>query len=266
VLSSQDWHVNSSHAANSVRSVHHDPADRPFLVIWESTRACQLACQHCRAEAAPGRDPRELSTDEATTLMSQVASFGKPAPIFIITGGDPFERSDIYELVRRGKELGLPMAVSPSGTPKLSRENLSKLKEAGASAVSLSLDGATAAVHDGFRRVPGTFDRTINGWREARELGLRVQVNSTVTKSTAPELPDLLKLVIEMGAMTWSAFLLVPTGRGTELDAVTPLEMEDVLNFLYDAGTFAPVKTTEDIISAGLSCSARCSPTSGLIM
>lgn len=237
--------VNHSHAANSVRAVHHDPADRPFLVIWESTRACQLACQHCRAEAAPGRDSKELTTDEATTLMSQVADFGKPAPIFIITGGDPFERADIYELVRRGKELGLPMAVSPSGTPKLSRESLTKLKDAGASAISLSLDGASAEVHDGFRRVPGTFDRTITGWREARELGLRVQINSTVTKSTVHELPDLLRLVIELGAMTWSAFLLVPTGRGTELDALTPRETEDVLNFLYDAGTFAPVKTTE---------------------
>ena len=237
--------MNQPHTHGAVRSVHHDPADRPFLVIWESTRACQLACRHCRAEAAPGRDPRELNTDEATTLMAQVASFGKPAPIFIITGGDPFERADIYELVRRGKELGLPMAVSPSGTPKLTRETLTKLKEAGASAISLSLDGASAEVHDGFRRVPGTFDRTLAAWQAARDLGIRVQVNTTVTRQTAYELPELLKWVIQYGAMTWSSFLLVPTGRGTDLNALTPAETDDVLNFLYDAGLYAPVKTTE---------------------
>ena len=232
-------------APRVVRTVRHDPADRPLLVIWEATRACALSCVHCRAEAHPARDPRELDTDEATELMRQVASFGRPSPIFIITGGDCFERPDLMELVRRGRELGLSMAVSPSGTAKLDRAALVGLQEAGVTAMSLSLDGATAAVHDGFRRVPGTFDRTVAAWETARELGLKVQVNSTMSSRTVHELPDLARLVREHGAMTWSAFMLVPMGRGVDLGVLSPQEAEDVMNYLYDLGPYVPVKTTE---------------------
>lgn len=228
-----------------VRTVRHDPADRPLLVIWESTRACALSCVHCRAEAHPARHPRELDTEQATELMRQVASFGRPSPIFIITGGDPFERPDLFELVRRGRALGLSVAVSPSGTAKLNRESLIGLQEAGVTAMSLSLDGATAETHDGFRRVPGTFDRTVAAWEEARALGLKVQVNSTMSSRTVHELPDLAAMLRERGAMTWSAFMLVPMGRGVDLGALTPAEAEDVMNYLYDLGPYLPVKTTE---------------------
>lgn len=228
-----------------VRTVRHDPADRPLLVIWEATRACALSCVHCRAEAQPLRHPRELSTDEATDLMAQVASFGRPSPIFVITGGDCFEREDLAELVRRGREMGLAVAVSPSGTAKLDRAALVRLQEAGVTAMSLSLDGASAAVHDGFRRVPGTFDRTVQAWATARELGLKVQVNSTMSSRTVHELPDLAALVRAQGAMTWSAFMLVPMGRGTDLGALSAQQAEDVMNYLYDLGPHVPVKTTE---------------------
>lgn len=228
-----------------VRTPRHDPADRPLLVIWEATRACALACVHCRAEAAPGRDPRELDTDEATRLMEQVAGFGRPAPIFVITGGDCFERADLAELVRRGRALGLPVAVSPSGTARLTREALVVLREAGVTSLSLSLDGADAATHDGFRRVPHTFARTMAGWRTARELGLKVQINTTVARHDVEQLPDIAALVHREGAMTWSGFMLVPTGRGADLGPLTAAEVEDVLNLFYDLGQVVPVKTTE---------------------
>ncbi|GIG38717.1 TIGR04053 family radical SAM/SPASM domain-containing protein [Cellulomonas phragmiteti] len=228
-----------------VRTVRHDPADRPLLVIWEATRACALSCVHCRAEAQPLRHPDELDTAEATDLLHQVAAFGRPAPIVVITGGDCFEREDLTELVRRGRALGLAVAVSPSGTARLDRAALVGLQEAGVTAMSLSLDGATAAVHDGFRRVPGTFDRTLEAWATARELGLKVQVNSTMSSRTVHELPDLAALVRARGAMTWSAFMLVPMGRGTDLGTLTPAQAEDVMNYLYDLGPHVPVKTTE---------------------
>ena len=228
-----------------VRFQNADPAHRPLIVIWEATRACQLACRHCRAEAAPGRDPRELTTDEATTLMEQIVSFGKPAPIFVISGGDCFERPDLYEIVRRGVAMGLHVAVSPSGTRKLNAESLARLREAGVNALSLSLDGATEESHDGFRRVPGTYRTTVDGWRAARELGMKVQVNSVVARHNVEELPDIAALVRDLGAMTWSGFLLVPTGRGVDLGALTAQECEDVLNIFYDMGHAVPVKTTE---------------------
>lgn len=228
-----------------VRTPRYDLTERPFLVIWECTRACQLACQHCRAEAQVGRNPGELTTSEAEGLARQIAAFGAPRPLFIITGGDPFSRSDLPDIIKAAVSAGLPVAVSPSGTPSLTRQNLTMIAEAGATAISLSLDGATASEHDGFRRVDGVFDWTLEGWRIARELGLKVQVNTTVSRHNLHSLPRIAELVAEYGAMTWSAFLLVPTGRGRELDSLSQDEVEDVLNFVYDAGDYVAAKTTE---------------------
>jgi radical SAM protein len=235
----------TSESRRTVRRPHHDVEDRPFLVIWESTQACPLACRHCRAFAQPLRDSNELTSAEATTLMEQVASFGHPAPLFIITGGDPFSRPDLMELVRAGVTAGLRVAVSPSGTPTLTRENLAALRDAGAGAISLSLDASTAQMHDEFRGVDGVFDRTIQGWKYAREVGLRVQINTTITRSNLADLPSIVRIVNELGAMTWSAFMLVPVGRGLDLGQLTAEEVEDVMNFVYDAGTLIPAKTTE---------------------
>lgn len=229
----------------AVRHQRSDPGDRPFLVIWEATRACPLACRHCRASAQLVRYPDELDTAEAIALMRDVASFGQPPPLFVITGGDPFQRPDLVDLVSAGTEAGLPVAVSPSGTPTLTPAALTALHGAGARAVSLSLDGATAATHDAFRGVPGVYDLTVDAWRAAREIGLRVQINTTVGLHNLTELPSIAALVRSLGAMTWSAFLLVPTGRGVTLDAPTPTQVEDVLNWLYDVGTVLPTKTTE---------------------
>ncbi|SHE26801.1 TIGR04053 family radical SAM/SPASM domain-containing protein [Actinomyces glycerinitolerans] len=231
--------------ARPVRMPHHDPAQRPMLVTWESTRACQLACRHCRAVSRPLRDPRELTTAEAKALMDEAASFGKPAVIFIITGGDCFERPDLAELVAYGSDMGLHMAVSPSGTDKLNKQSLARIQDAGAGVISLSLDGATAATHDAFRGVERTFDRTVAGWQAARELGMKVQINSVVARHNVHELPDIAALVREYGAMTWSGFLLVPTGRGVDLGSLDAAEIEDVLNIFYDMGEAVPAKTTE---------------------
>lgn len=233
------------HAETAVRVPRYDVSARPFLVIWEATRACPLACRHCRAEAKPDRDPAELGTAEATTLMRQIAGFGRPAPLFVITGGDPFQRPDLLDLVRAGTEAGLRVAVAPSGTPTLTPANLRALHAAGAVAVSLSLDGSTAEIHDGFRRVDQVYRWTLRAWQTARDIGLKVQINTTVTRHNLTDLPNIVRLVADYGAMTWSAFLLVPMGRGRELGMLTPAEVEDVLNFVYDAGAVVPAKTTE---------------------
>jgi radical SAM protein len=219
--------------------------ERPFMIIWETTQACDLACRHCRAEAHPEPDPRSLTFEQAKRLLEQASSFGKPSPIFIFTGGDPFKRADLFDLVNYAAETGLVAAVSPSGTPLLNRENLLKLKDNGARAISLSIDASTAARHDDFRQVPGSFDLTVNGWKAAREIGLKLQVNTTVTRYNLTDLAQLFKLVQELGAMTWSLFFLVPTGRGLETDEITPTEYEAVMHFLYDVSKYISAKTTE---------------------
>ncbi|NVI92202.1 TIGR04053 family radical SAM/SPASM domain-containing protein [Actinomadura sp. BRA 177] len=228
-----------------MRVPRHDIADRPFIVIWEATQACPLACRHCRAEARPERDAGELSTAEAFDLMEQVAEFGGPPPMFVITGGDPFQRPDLFDLVRHGARIGLPVAVSPSGTPTLTEDGLTGLRDAGARAISLSLDGSTARIHDDFRATPGVYGWTLDAWRAARGLGLKVQINTTVTGHNLTDLPEIVRIVHEMGALTWSAFLLVPTGRGRLLPGLDAHQVEDVLNFVYDAGAHIPARTTE---------------------
>ena len=215
------------------------------MIIWETTNACDLACRHCRAEAIPENDPLSLSHQEARRLLEQVDSFGKPRPIFIFTGGDPFKRPDLFELLAYGKELGLAMAVSPSGTPLLNRENLQKVKDHGAKAISLSIDGSTPERHDDFRQVPGSFALTTNGWQSAQEIGLKLQLNTTVTRYNLEDLPNIFRLVLNYGAMTWSLFFLVPTGRGKAEDEVSPAEYEAVMHFLYDCSKYISAKTTE---------------------
>lgn len=225
--------------------MRYDLGQRPFIVIWEATRACDLACVHCRAEACPFSDPGELTTEEGFRLIGQVASFGRPHPLFVITGGDPFKRSDLLELVSYAAGKGLPVSVAPSATPLLNRDSIRRLKEAGAVALSLSLDGARRETHDGFRQVDGVFDRTLDCWRIARELGIKVQINTTVTPPNVHDLPEILRLVRSHGAMTWSVFFLVPTGRGEALQGLTAEETEDILHFLYDVSKVVSLKTTE---------------------
>jgi len=230
---------------NIIRQPTYDLNERPFMIIWETTHACDLACRHCRAEAIPQHDPLSLTTAQAKTLLEQVDRFGKPRPIFIFTGGDPFKRDDLFELLAYGNQLGLAMAVSPSGTPLLNRDNLLRVKENGAKAISLSIDGSTPARHDDFRQVPGSFELTTRGWKIARELGLKLQLNTTVTRYNLDDLPNIFKLVLEFGAMTWSVFFLVPTGRGRAEDEISPAEYEAVMHFLYDCSKYLSAKTTE---------------------
>lgn len=228
-----------------VRQQRHDLHDRPFIVIWEVTRACQLACAHCRADAIPLRDPRELSTEEGKALLDGIAAFPKPHPVVVLTGGDPFERPDLAELVAHGSGLGLSVALSPSVTPNVTRKRLDELRAAGAKAISFSLDGARPEVHDEFRGFSGTHAATLERAQVVRDAGFRLQVNSTVTAKTVEELPELLLQVLDMGAALWSVFFLVPTGRGGQLAVLSAEEVEDVLHWLADVSRFIAVKTTE---------------------
>ncbi len=228
-----------------VRRLHHDTSDRPFIVIWEVTRACALACRHCRADAIPRRDPRELTTAEGFRLLDELASFGAPRPLVVLTGGDPFERPDLAELVRYGTAAGLSVSLSPSVTPRLTRDVLAGLRDAGAKAVSISLDGAEAATHDAFRGVPGVFDDTLAALDAVRNAGLRLQVNTTVTAGNVHELPHVLRRVLDARVSLWSVFFLVPTGRGQGLGALSADDEEDVLHWLHEVSDLVPVKATE---------------------
>lgn len=232
-------------AHDAVRTLRRGTDDRPFIVFWEVTRACGLACAHCRAESNPHRDPHELSTAEARALIDDLAAYPAPRPILVLTGGDPFERDDLADLVRYATGNGLHVSLSPSVTPRLTADRLAELREAGASAVSLSLDGARAATHDALRGIDGTHGSTLAAAATVRSAGFRLQVNTTVHAGNVDELPDLLAWLVDQEVSLWSVFLLVPTGRGSSMQPLTADRVEDLLHWLHEVGDLIPVKTTE---------------------
>ncbi len=219
----------------------------PFLVIWEVTRACALACRHCRAEAVPRRDSRELSTAEGVQLIEAIAGFGQPRPLLVLTGGDPLRRPDVYDLVAASRDAGLRVALTPSGTAAVRRPQLMRLQAGGLARLAVSLDGSTPAIHDAFRGVQGSYDWTMRILGEARDLGLPLQINTTVTRHNRADLPALATCVAQLGIALWSVFFLVPTGRGRAEDGVSAQSVEAVLNDLFDLAGSMPfgIKTTE---------------------
>ncbi len=212
-----------------------DYALRPMLVFWETTRACALACRHCRASATMQALPGELTTEQGKNLIDQVAGFGRPYPILVLTGGDCLMRPDLFELVDYATELGLPTALSPSVTPTLNAEMIEKIVASGVKAVSISLDGAIAATHEGVRGIPGHFDDTVRAIRALSTAGLTVQVNTTVMRANVDELADVAALIADAGASIWEVFFLVQVGRGVSTEAVSALEHEEICHFLFDA-------------------------------
>ena len=222
-----------------------DFARAPLLVIWEVTRACALACRHCRASAIDWRDPRELSLDEGKALLDEIKSMG--TPIVVLTGGDPIQRADIEELIAHGKSLGLRMGTIPAGTPRLTRERLASLKAAGIDQVAFSLDAPTAAQHDDFRRVPGSFDLTLRGARWARELDIPLQINTVLCRNNFEQFDEIAALVASLDIVFWEVFFLVPTGRGSELQGCNAEETEALFAKLHALSQTAPyvIKVTE---------------------
>ncbi|MBI4376182.1 MAG: TIGR04053 family radical SAM/SPASM domain-containing protein [Elusimicrobia bacterium] len=208
-----------------------DFSEAPFLVIWETTRACALACKHCRAEAWMQRDPRELSTEEGKELIGHVADMG--TPIFILSGGDPLNREDLEELVRHGKSRRLRMGTIPAATPSLNRERLRVLKAAGLDQVAFSLDAPKPDLHDGFRGTPGAFQKTLEAASWARELDLPLQINTCLASWNYPFLEEMISLVKGLGVVFWEVFFLIPVGRGSGMQGLTPQQFEGVFDRLH---------------------------------
>ncbi len=225
-----------------LRRMRYDPNQRPFMVFWEVTRACDLVCQHCRAEAMPDRHPLELQGSEIDRLLDDLATV---RPLLILTGGDCFRRDDLEDIVTRAVTRGIPVGISPSPTPRVTRSRLERLHRLGVRVASLSIDGATPATHDAFRGFEGSFRTALRIWEWMRDIGYKVQINTTVTRYNVDELPALSHMVMERGAMTWSLFFLVQTGRGVALQDLTAQEYEDVMHWLYDVGHWISAKTTE---------------------
>jgi radical SAM protein len=221
--------------------------DAPRNVYWEMTIACDLVCKHCRAEAIAYRDSLELTTEEGKALMRDVKAMGS---MMILTGGDPMKRPDLFELIAYAREIRLPLSITPSTTPTLTRDAVRRFRQLGVSAMGVSLDGPSPEVHDTFRGVPGTFEHSMKALQWARESHLPVQVNTTVTQETLPHLNALYQLLREEASppvRRWSLFLLVPVGRGAILGIPSAEDVEALFAWVYSISKDAPfhVSTVE---------------------
>jgi radical SAM protein len=219
--------------------------EAPFLVIWELTQACDMACVHCRACAISDRNPFELRTEEGFRLLESVREFGDPLMVF--TGGDPLKRPDVFPLLEKSVNLGLRTTITPSATPLLTEAAIDGFQSCGVARMAVSLDGPDATSHDGFRRVEGSFARTAFALNYARQIGLPTQVNTTVTRHNVEKLIEIADIVRDCGARLWSVFFLVATGRASASQDLSAEEYEEVFRFLYDLSKHAPfdIKTTE---------------------
>ena len=219
--------------------------ERPFLAIWEVTQACDLACLHCRASAQPYGHPGELTTDEGKDLINQIAAL--QVPVFVLTGGDPIKRPDLFELIEHARGVGVRVSLTPSATPLLTRDVIFGLKEAGLARLAVSLDGATAFTHDLFRGMSGSFARTLDAIRWANEAGLPCQINTTFSRRNIGEIDSLVQIMESLKITLWSVFFLVPTGRGQLSDLLNAEEFEQIFARLHQLSktTSFDIKTTE---------------------
>lgn len=212
---------------------HTPKANTLRLVAWEVTRRCNLACKHCRAVAEDHPYDNELDTKASFKLLEQIKEVGDP--IIILTGGEPLLRDDIFDIAAHGTKLGLRMVMAPNGT-LITRDIARRMKDSGIKRISVSLDGSTPESHDDFRGLKNAFKHSIRGIKIAREAGIEFQINTVITKTNLDQIPKILALAENLGAVAHHIFLLVPTGRGKYIvdSEINAEEYEETLNWFYD--------------------------------
>ena len=228
---------------------NHGNQNKPRLVFWELTKGCNLRCIHCRASATELSSPSDLSTQAALDIINQIAAVS--SPILVLSGGEPLFRSDIFQLARYGTDKGLRVALATNGT-LVTKQVARKIVDSGVKRVAISLDGSDALTHDTFRGIPGAFDAAITGFRNLKDLGMSVQINTTIARHNAHQLPQVLELAKSIGADALHTFLLVPVGCGVDIAAeqmVPPEEYERMLNWFYDRS-----------LEGGIELKATCAP------
>ena len=240
---------NSQHSGSIPAKAMAASKSKPRLIFWELTKGCNLRCIHCRATATELSSPSDLSTQVARDIIDQIVAVS--TPILVLSGGEPLFRSDIFQLARYGTDQGLRVALATNGT-LVTKAVARMIVDSGVRRVAISLDGADALTHDTFRGIPGAFDAAIAGFRNLKNLGMSVQINTTIARHNAHQLPQVLELAKALGADALHTFLLVPVGCGVDIaeqQMVPPEEYERMLNWFYDRS-----------LEGGIELKATCAP------
>ncbi len=223
-----------------------DFAVNPLMFYYEVTQSCDLVCKHCRASAQENAHPQELNTDQAIALIDQIATFPRK-PNLVLTGGDPLKRADIFDLIHHAVAKDINVALTPSATPLATRESIAAVQEAGVRCLGISLDGVDAETHDSFRGWDGSFERTMRMLRDTKELGMAVQINTTITTRNFDQIDAMAELLSDQGIAMWSVFFLIPVGRGIDEGRIQPEQYEVAFERLWKQSRQQPfgIKTTE---------------------
>jgi len=241
----------NSVTATAEHAVPHSSKEvfKPRLIFWEVTKGCNLRCVHCRATATELSSPKDLPTAKALDIIDQIAAHSNP--ILVLSGGEPLYRSDIFQLAKYANDKGLRVALATNGT-LVTKEVARMIADSGVKRVSISLDGADAVTHDSFRGIPGAFEAALHGFRNLKEVGMSVQINMTIARHNADQLPRVLEMAKKIGADALHTFLLVPVGCGVDIASdqmVPPDEYERMLNWFYDQS-----------LEGGIELKATCAP------
>jgi len=220
----------------------------PLVISWNMTLRCNLKCAHCYINAEETKTSvKELSTDAAKMLIHQITEVSKP--LLILSGGEPLLRDDIYEIIKYGADRGLRMGMGSNGV-LIDDEVAKKLKEAGMWTVAISLDSSIPERHDEFRGVKGCWQHAVDAIKALKKAGIQVQVNCTVTQQNYDEVEDIMALSEKLGVENFHLFFLVPTGRGTDIEDITPQMYEEMI-------TKTLAKTTKYKLNVKPSCAPQ---------
>jgi AdoMet-dependent heme synthase len=228
VLTDSRCAVNRQDLAGARTRPQGDYKQSPFLVLWELTRSCSLACRHCRAKAIRRRNPDELSFEECCRVLDSLKEFSNP--LIVLTGGDPVEREDLLDIIKAAKDRNFTVAITPSATDLTTEKTVRELAEAGIDRIAVSIDGPDAASHDDFRRVQGSFAKSLQICQWAMSMNVPLQINTSITKHNVSRMREMAALSESLGPVLWSIFFLVPTGRASQDMQISRLECEVVLH------------------------------------
>jgi len=205
----------------------------PKWIAWEITRRCNLRCVHCRSSSELTVDEHpDFRIEEAYRVLDDIA--GYCSPVIVLSGGEPLMRADVFDIARYGTAKKLRMCMATNGS-LVTDTVCGKIKESGIKIVSMSLDGSTAATHDEFRQMKGSFSGVLRAAGLFRKHGIDFLINSSFAKQNENDIPHVYRLAKDIGATAWYMFMIVPTGRGEEImnDLISKEHYEEILNWHY---------------------------------
>lgn len=200
----------------------------PHVVAWNLTRRCNLECAHCYIAAGPHESATtELGTADCLRIVDELLAVN-PAPMIILSGGEPLLRHDLTEIAAYASRRGATVVVGTNGT-LLTDERIAALQDAGVRGVAVSIDSLRPTYHDNFRHGKGSLDDTIGALGRLRAQRLDFIIQTTATKGNRAELERIAQWSAEQGAVSFNCYFLVATGRGAGLSDLAPAEYEAVL-------------------------------------